>query len=69
VRDTQHCKLGGQGLKNFCAPFANKFTYKKRLGGKIGMWGRGLAQNTYIVVYKKYLRALLFPIVSLKCLF
>jgi hypothetical protein len=25
---------------------ASKFTYKQRSGGKTGMWGRGLAQDT-----------------------
>jgi hypothetical protein len=28
VRDTQYCKLA-KVLKNFCAPLATKFTYKR----------------------------------------
>jgi hypothetical protein len=33
---------------------ATKFTYKKSLGGKTGMRGRGLAQNKNTVVYKVF---------------
>ncbi len=46
---------GAKVLKSFCAPLVTKFTYKKRSGGKTGMWGRGLAKNTYTVVYKNNL--------------
>jgi hypothetical protein len=44
---------GAKVLKSFCDPLVTKFTYKKISGGKTGMWGCGLAQNTYTVVYKK----------------
>jgi hypothetical protein len=53
VRDTRYFRLGAKVLKSFCAPLAAKFTYKKRLGEKTGMWGHGHAQNTLTVLYKK----------------
>ncbi len=46
VRDTQYCKLGGQGLKKLLCPLGANIYIQKEVGRKTGMWGRGLDQNT-----------------------
>jgi hypothetical protein len=46
VRDTDYCKLGGQGLKKLLCPPWRLNSHTKEVGMKTGMWGRRLAQNT-----------------------